>query len=122
MNVIIYHDTDSEDYESPADFNQAANEISNTLKPHTNMNKIRLINTAVYPGDWLDVADLHFNDADYNWILRFWGSNFPRLGFQNNSTNIDFSLEGHFRYCKESTIKFANNPESQLSKDREYWL
>ena len=122
VNVIIYNDTDSEEHDTTADFHQAANEISNTLKLLTNTNKIRLNNTAMYAGDWHDAADLYFNDEQYNWTLRFWGTNLPKLGFQNFSTDIDSSIEVHLRYCKERTIQFANISESQLSKHHEYWL
>lgn len=122
VNVIIYHDIDLGTHERTTDFHQAAKEISNTLKRLANTNKIRLNNTDIHAGDWLDVADLHFNDEHYNWTLRFWDSNLPKLGFQNFSTDIDSSIEVHFRYCKERTIQYANIPESQLLKEREYWL
>ena len=122
VNAIIFDNLSPVVQEKTNNFDQAAKDITNALKEQAKANKIRLNNTATYTGDWLDVADLHFNDADYNWTLRFWDSNLPKLGFQNFSTDIDSSIEVHFRYCKERTIQFANISESQLSKDREYWL
>ena len=122
VNAIIFDNISPAAQEKTKSFDQAAKDITNALKELAKGNKIRLNNTAAYTGDWLDVADLHFNDADYNWTLRFWDSHLPKLGFQNFSTDIDSSIEVHFRYCKERTIQFANISESQLSKDRKYWL
>jgi len=122
VNVIFYDNTVSTLPEKAEVFGQASKQILNSLTILSNTNKLSLKNTATYSGDWNDVANLHFNDKDYNWVLRFWGSRLPKLGFQNFSTDIDSSSEVHFRYCQERTIQFANIPDSQLVKDSEYWL
>ncbi|WP_018416575.1 hypothetical protein [Teredinibacter turnerae] len=122
VNVIIYHDKNYAANERVAKFDLAAIEIANSLKALNNAKKIRLNNAAIYTGDWKDVADLHFNNTEYNWTLRFWDSNLPTLSFQNFSLDIDSSIEVHFRYCQERMIQFANLPESQYSKSREFWI
>lgn len=121
VNVIIYQERNLEARENKEVFNRAANEISSTLKQLSDKNRIRLNNTAFYSGDWFDVADLHFKDEDYNWTLKLWDSNLPKLGFQNFSTDIDSSVGVHFRYCKERTIQFANLSETQFSENPTYW-
>jgi len=122
VNVIIYHDKNQKSSQASGVFKQNAQRVIVKLKHLDDTQKLSLNNIATHEGPWLEVADNYFSDDDYNWTIKLLHSNLPEIRFQNYSTDIDSSIEVHFRYCKERTIQFANISAARISADQEYWL
>lgn len=122
INVIIYHNESQSESQATQVFDKKNHRVISKLKNLHETRKISLNNVATHGGDWLEIADRYFNDDDYNWVINLPNSNLPEMRFQNFSTDIDSSIEVHFRYCKERSIQFANISTSRILADHELWL
>ena len=123
INVIIYHDKSQNSLKKATHVpDSKAQGVIQKLKSLNDLNKIILKNVTTHEGDWREVADNYFHSDDHNWTIELSHSDLPEIKFQNFSTDIDSSIEVHFRYCQERTIQFANISASTILADREYWL